>query len=282
MQLSLAQAAARKLMDQHGLQYWHFEFDSSKRRFGVCKRRKQTISLSRAIVLLNDESEVLDTILHEIAHAMTPGHHHDFVWKAKCIEIGAQPRRCYSADNVVQPEMSWTGTCPNCKKSFRRTKMSRLSRWQACLTCCKKYARGRWDARFVVLWHRTGQQPKLITNTLAAAASAPAPLPWESKPFTWVAGKQVPVETPAPAAVETPAPAKPAARATCRWVEGKSLETAEGLATMFAQVNITRTTCKHGHEISAQNARLSKLRKGVYACGLCYDHPAGNKVDALG
>jgi predicted SprT family Zn-dependent metalloprotease len=51
--------------------------------------RPGRIELSKHYVLRNPEHEVLDTILHEIAHALVgPGHGHDEVWKAKCVEVG--------------------------------------------------------------------------------------------------------------------------------------------------------------------------------------------------
>jgi hypothetical protein len=43
----------------------------------------------------NGAEEIVDTILHEIAHALVgPRHGHDTVWKAKCTDIGARPERC--------------------------------------------------------------------------------------------------------------------------------------------------------------------------------------------
>jgi hypothetical protein len=87
------------------------ELDDSRRRFGACKPKEKVISLSRPLIELNFEEEVRDTILHEIAHALTWERHrtncgHDQRWKDICIEIGARPERCYD-DSVIQPEAPW-------------------------------------------------------------------------------------------------------------------------------------------------------------------------------
>ena len=71
MNLDQAEQLALSLMREHGLlPRWSFAFDRAERRFGSCNERKRRITLSAAIVRLNSESEVRDTILHEIAHAL--------------------------------------------------------------------------------------------------------------------------------------------------------------------------------------------------------------------
>lgn len=58
----------------------------------------------------NTEDEIMETLLHEIAHALTPGHGHDRVWKAKCIEIGGKGLTYYNQGdrNVVNPNKERT------------------------------------------------------------------------------------------------------------------------------------------------------------------------------
>ena len=71
MTLAQARRLALRLMRQHKLSpAWSFGFDRSKVRFGKCNFANKEISLSRYLVELNDENEVRETILHEIAHAL--------------------------------------------------------------------------------------------------------------------------------------------------------------------------------------------------------------------
>ena len=72
-----AQQLAHDLMRLHNLPpEWSFKLDRSKVCFGKCYYSKKQISLSRYLVELNDEEEVRDTILHEIAHALAPRAEH--------------------------------------------------------------------------------------------------------------------------------------------------------------------------------------------------------------
>ena len=105
MNLYAARDLAHQLMRQHGLieAGWKFQFDHARRRFGSCHPGAKRITLSRPLALLNDQDQVRDTILHEIAHALTPGDGHGAKWKAKCVEIGANPKRTYGDDEVVSP-----------------------------------------------------------------------------------------------------------------------------------------------------------------------------------
>lgn len=125
MQLSNVLSLGNQLMKQHGLTSlgWGFELDNAKRRFGVCRHRNRTISISKHLATLNDEAKVKDTILHEIAHALVgPNHGHDHVWKRKCIEIGAKPERCYSTDETNTPTLRYVAKCEACGKEHQKVK----------------------------------------------------------------------------------------------------------------------------------------------------------------
>ena len=111
MNLNTAQWLAESLMKDHGLDGWTFTWDRATRRAGVCRYSTRTISLSRPIAELNDEDEVRDTILHEIAHALVGSiHKHDYVWQAKARAIGCSGNRTTSA---AAPEGRWVAICPN-------------------------------------------------------------------------------------------------------------------------------------------------------------------------
>ena len=72
---------------------WAFAWNRRKRAYGVCNHAKKEIQLSKLMTAHEDVAHVLDTILHEIAHALTPSHGHNAIWAAKCVEVGANPAR---------------------------------------------------------------------------------------------------------------------------------------------------------------------------------------------
>ena len=101
-------AAAKKLLNkklaEHGLKArgWTGHLDSALRRFGVCYHTKKRISLSRHLVALNSDEETLDTILHEIAHALAgPEAGHGLQWRTVASRIGADPKGVYDAEEVA-------------------------------------------------------------------------------------------------------------------------------------------------------------------------------------
>lgn len=111
---------SRSYMTEHGLDDWIFRFDNAKRRAGCCQYSKKTITLSYEFVLRNNEIEIRDTILHEIAHALAgPRAKHGPLWKEMCKRIGARPVRCYS-NNVNMPQGKYKAVCGGCNKVFFR------------------------------------------------------------------------------------------------------------------------------------------------------------------
>jgi predicted SprT family Zn-dependent metalloprotease len=113
---------ANDLLVKYKLNDWRFRYDKAKCRAGCCKYRSKTITLSVNYVRSNlDKIEhIKDTILHEIAHALTPGASHGWQWKLKCREIGANPTRCYDGAKVSMPKGRWQATCPTCSKVYYR------------------------------------------------------------------------------------------------------------------------------------------------------------------
>src|SRR5690606_2786854 len=100
---------ARDLMRQHRLHAWTFAFNRAKRGMGLCRYTDRRIELSIHFVTRNDEAEVRDTILHEIAHALAgPEAGHGERWKRQCLAIGATPERCGSA---AMPAGRWRALC---------------------------------------------------------------------------------------------------------------------------------------------------------------------------
>ncbi len=136
MNLYAARDLAKSLMKQHGLDGWTFRFDHARRRFGSCREKQKLITLSRALTFLNTEDQVRDTILHEIAHALTPGANHGSQWKQTCRRLGANPARCYDDDEVLSPprrQSRYLIGCPKCNWWSDRHKL--MPRRLICRRC---------------------------------------------------------------------------------------------------------------------------------------------------
>lgn len=155
MQLTDAATLTRKMMNEHGLGHWMFEWDKSVRRFGCCHRGEKKITLSEYLVRLNTEERVLHTIVHEIAHALTPGDHHGPKWKAKCRELGIKDTRCYSREDTNIVRGSWVGICRTC--GYQAHKFKKPRGRVACKSCCA--GRG-FMAEYELLWTNPGFDPR--------------------------------------------------------------------------------------------------------------------------
>ena len=75
---------------QHGLEGWTFKVVSStsKRNIGYCSAWKKVIAIQSHFFFAMTADQIEETILHELAHALTPGEGHSKVWRAKALELG--------------------------------------------------------------------------------------------------------------------------------------------------------------------------------------------------
>lgn len=113
---------ARIALVQHGLNAkgWHVKLDNARRRCGQCRYAVREISLSRNYVRLNSVPDVMNTILHEIAHALAgPGVHHGPLWRSIAVRIGSTGERCAS-QAVKMPKRRFKGKCRKCGIEFER------------------------------------------------------------------------------------------------------------------------------------------------------------------
>lgn len=126
---------------------WRFQWDRAKRRAGCCKHSKKLITVSYNLFDAMPISENIDTLLHEIAHALAgSGHGHNRVWQQWAMKVGAKPERCYNSKLVDKSKIDYkyTAICPNGHKRY----FNRLGRqWKNGKTCgtCRP---GVYDIRF--------------------------------------------------------------------------------------------------------------------------------------
>eukprot|EP00930_Biecheleria_cincta_P044677 TRINITY_DN30757_c0_g1_i1.p1 TRINITY_DN30757_c0_g1~~TRINITY_DN30757_c0_g1_i1.p1 ORF type:complete len:382 (+),score=65.86 TRINITY_DN30757_c0_g1_i1:149-1294(+) len=127
-----------KLKVKHGLDSWQLGFDKCKRSFGKCSHKKQVVSLSDHFLTEQTTTKkmVLNTLLHEIAHALVgKTHGHDSVWRAKAISIGCDGRRCHSHAIVSSVEKPFELRCKKGCWSVGRYHQGVLSDTARCRQC---------------------------------------------------------------------------------------------------------------------------------------------------
>lgn len=142
-----------RLRDEHNLNgwfnHWKLLFMRSSRILGNCNYKYKTIWLSEKFVELNDEHIVKDILLHEIAHALTKGHKHNKIFKAKAISIGCRNINSSVTDKINVPKGNFSYKCPSCNRiteAYRRYK-----RTHSCGDCCNKHNNRKFDKRFILV-----------------------------------------------------------------------------------------------------------------------------------
>jgi predicted SprT family Zn-dependent metalloprotease len=176
MNLHDANILARRTMDAHGLDDWGIRWDNAKRRAGLCSYSTRTLSFSKSITAFNHEQSFMETLLHEIAHAMVgSGHGHDSVWRRQCIAIGGTGARCSSKDEV--PPAPFTGIHDGrngCTQTFPRHRRPKGTVF--CPKCYRRSPSGGLQALDALLGAGTDNSAAQIrwvrTSDLAAKSAA--------------------------------------------------------------------------------------------------------------
>lgn len=126
---------AWQALREHGLfdKGWIFRWDRAVTRLGLCNYSTKTISLSKKIYSLESNRDTaLDTILHEVAHALCgKGAGHGPVWKATARRLGADPTRCGNVSE--KPLRRLVGTCA-CGSIHGRDRVQEHRKYQ-CRRC---------------------------------------------------------------------------------------------------------------------------------------------------
>src|SRR3954451_12953426 len=118
MDLGELEAIALRELAKNGLRGWTFGLAKTKRRLGVCKYRSKRIEIAEFYARNSPPETVLDTLRHEIAHAIAgPAAKHGPRWKAVAVRLGATPRSCETSHQAVVKPGDWQATCPACEKT---------------------------------------------------------------------------------------------------------------------------------------------------------------------
>ena len=93
MQRQLVTDFTRKKLLEYGLTDWsvRLSIDEKSSFLGLCSHVDKAIIINAFHCDVHPDAEVIDTILHEIAHALVgPGNGHNDVWASKAREIGCK------------------------------------------------------------------------------------------------------------------------------------------------------------------------------------------------
>ncbi len=118
-----AQKIWRKKQKEFDLYNWEIKKDHAKTRLGQCNHTKKIVSISSYFMRGKscNYNKVKNTLLHEIAHCLTPGQKHNLIWKKTAIKIGCDGKITSTMDI---PARNWLVFCKKCnrKKEYYRKK----------------------------------------------------------------------------------------------------------------------------------------------------------------
>ena len=123
MNLANAETLARSLIAEHAPDGYGFGWDRATQRFGQCRYDQRVITLSRVLTPMRDDDAVRQTVLHEIAHALTPGTGHGWEWKAQAYRLGVRRPTARHAEPNVKVPARIIGQCQRCGVRIERQRV---------------------------------------------------------------------------------------------------------------------------------------------------------------
>jgi len=120
---------------------------------GRADSRRNLVSLNPRL-RDHDAAEIERTLRHELAHLLAQNRAgrrrvspHGAEWRTACRDLGiADEARCHTLPFPVKPRARrYLYRCARCGKDFPRVR--RIKRTVACLECCRKFNRGKFDPK---------------------------------------------------------------------------------------------------------------------------------------
>lgn len=103
--------------------------------WGKCKWSRGMVVIGLNEVFCADPEKAINTIIHEVGHAATTGHHHDSYWKSVSDKLGKSygqtVKRCTSEAekgislNKPAPQYKYIVECPRCHNQWKYQKMTK-------------------------------------------------------------------------------------------------------------------------------------------------------------
>ncbi|TQV82756.1 SprT-like domain-containing protein [Aliikangiella coralliicola] len=164
----LASDIHKRLTDEYSfLSEWTVNFDNAKRRAGICRADKKEISISLCHINNNAQDVVLDTLLHEFAHAIAHELYgeigHGAKWKSVALKLGATPK---ATGKFSMPAAPWK-LVTYCKES--KTVDVVASRYRKNKNIKYYYVKGKPNTQGELYYLCTKQLEKFETGMIGFA-----------------------------------------------------------------------------------------------------------------
>lgn len=106
---ALGNSLIKEYPQLHG---WRCKINNERESWGVCNYSRKTIYLSKFLIDLGTHAEIVQTIYHELAHALTEKYtSHGPEWLAQARELGYTGNA--TADRALPVKHKYIGHCAN-------------------------------------------------------------------------------------------------------------------------------------------------------------------------
>ena len=143
------QKFALEQLDKWNLHGWEFRWTNARKQAGVCVftpnvLQANQIGISRYLLRIRGVQETKDTVLHEVAHALSGSEAgHGRVWKMWANRAGARPERCYVLTETQNAEIDFKyhWKCNTCDYKVGVTRVSKTPTKyvRICPNCVKSW-----------------------------------------------------------------------------------------------------------------------------------------------
>lgn len=136
----------RQLLDAQGLSNWHVRLNNNfKGPLGLCSYKDRCIILNVHHVDTNPDEEIINTIRHEVAHALCPGMQHNDTWATKARELGCDNTLPCASYNLNEEAVDAIRSGATVEVTFEeqviRTPKYKITRLQDHCEVCGKVAK---------------------------------------------------------------------------------------------------------------------------------------------